>query len=76
MKLNGQGSFFCGFVLLDVEVLDLVGFLVLGDHVQELTQTVLFQVFLGEVLEVPFREGSGGIYADFGAVVCDFDLVS
>ena len=40
-------SFLISFFLLDVEVLDLVGFLVLGDDVKELSETVLLEVFLG-----------------------------
>lgn len=45
-----MGSLLGGFVVLDVEVLDLVGFLVLGDDVQELPEAVLFQISLSQVL--------------------------
>lgn len=54
-------SFLVDFFLLDIEVFDLVGFLILGNHVQELSQAVLLQVFLGQVLEVSLAEGDGGI---------------
>lgn len=76
MKLNRQGSFFGSLILLNVEVLNLVSFLVLSNHVQELTKTMLFQVFLSQVLQVSFREGCGGVDAYFRTIIGDFDLVS
>jgi hypothetical protein len=53
-----------GSLLLDVEVLDLIGGSVGCDHVQELSKTVLLEVFLGEVLEVSLGEGDVGLDRD------------
>ena len=41
-------------LLLDVEVLDLVGGLVDGNDVKELSETVSLEVLLGKVLQVSF----------------------
>lgn len=62
--------------MLDIEVLDFVGFFVLGNHVQEFPKAVLFQVFLGEVLKISLGERDRAVDVDFGSVVGDFDLVS
>ena len=62
--------------MLDIEVLDFVGFFVLGNHVQEFPKAVLFQVFLGEVLKISLGEGNGGVDVDFCSVIGDFDLIS
>ena len=69
-------SFFLLSFLLDVEVLDLVVLLVGGHHVQELPQAVLFQVPLGQVLQVPLREVDSGIYGHFPVVAGDLDVVA
>lgn len=76
LYLSTNISLFGGLVLLDIEVLDLVGLLVLGDDVEELPKAVLFQVFLGKVLEVPLGEGHGADDIDFRSVIGNFDLVS
>ena len=65
-----------GSLLLDVEVLDLVGGLVDSDDVQELTETVSFEILLGEVLEVSFGKGDISLNGDFLVVAVDSDLVS
>ena len=62
--------------MLNIEVLNLVGLLVLGDHIQEFSKAVLFQVFLGEVLKISLGEGNGGVDVDFCSVIGDFDLIS
>jgi hypothetical protein len=49
-------SFLGSFVLLNIEVFNFVGLLVLGDHIQEFSKAVLFQVFLGEVLKISLGE--------------------
>lgn len=69
-------SFLIGALLLDVEVLDLVGRLVDGDDVEELTKTVPFEVLLGEVLEVSLRKGDVGLDSDLLVVAVDLHLLS
>ena len=69
-------SFLGSFVLLNIEVFNFVGLLVLGDHIQEFSKAVLFQVFLGEVLKISLGERDRAVDVDFGSVVGDFDLVS
>ena len=46
----------CCFLVLDLEVSQLVGVLVSGDHSQELLQVLLLKVLLGQVLEVSLGE--------------------
>lgn len=69
-------SFLIGSLLLDVEVLDLVGGLVDGNDVQELTKAVSFEVFLGEVLQVSLGKGNIGLDGDFLVVAVDSHLLS
>ena len=69
-------SFLGSFVLLNIEVFNFVGLLILGDHIQEFSKAVLFQVFLGEVLKISLGERDRAVDVDFGSVVGDFDLVS
>jgi hypothetical protein len=69
-------SLLIGSLLLDVEVLDLVGGLVDGDDVQELAETVPLEVLLGEVLEVSLGEGDVGLDGDFLVVAAHLDLLS
>ena len=65
MRLNRQvSSFLVCSLLLDVEVLDLVGALVGGNDIEELTEGVLLEVLLGEVLEVALRETDVGLDSD------------
>ena len=45
-------------LLLDVEVFDLIGILVGGDDIEELSEAVLLEVFLGEILKVTLGEVS------------------
>ena len=52
MNLNRRGSFLLVSLLLDVEVFDLIGILVGGDDIEELSEAVLLEVFLGEILKV------------------------
>lgn len=63
-------------LLLDVEVLDLVGGLVDGDDVKELSETVSLEVLLGKVLQVSFRECNIGLDCDFLVVTVDLNLVA
>lgn len=69
-------SLLIGALLLDVEVLDLIGGLVDGDDVQELTETVSLEVLFGEVLEVSLGEGDIGLNGDFLVVAAHLDLLS
>jgi len=46
---------------LDVEVFDLVGIFAGGNNIKELSETVLLEVFLGEVLKVSLREVGLGL---------------
>ena len=71
-----QESFVGLFVLLDIEVFDLVGFLVLCDHIQEFSQTVLFQVFLGEVLQISLGEWDCTTNTNSRSIFGDFNLIS
>ena len=41
------------FLVVDLEVTELVGVLGGGDHTQPVPQVVLLQVLLGQVLEIP-----------------------
>ena len=56
------------FGVVDVEVTKFVGGFVGGDHVKVITELVLLEVLLGEVLEVSLGEGSLGSYYDLGLV--------
>lgn len=62
--------------MLDVEVLDLVSFLVFGNHVQEFSQAVLFQVFLSQVFQVSLGKWHSAVDANLGSVLGNFDLIS
>ena len=65
-------SFLVCALLLDVEVLDLVRALVGGNDIEELTEGVLLEVLLGEVLEVSLGEADVGLDSD--ALVVGVDL--
>jgi hypothetical protein len=58
---------------LDVEVFDLVGGLVGGYDVQELSEGVSFEVFFGEVFQVSFGECDIGFDDNFFIVGVNFD---
>jgi len=58
----------CAF-LLDVEVFDLVGGLVSSNHIQELSQTVSFEVLLRQIFKISLRECNVGLNCDFLIVV-------
>ena len=45
-------------LLLDVEVFDLIGILVSGNDIEELSEAVLLEVFLGEILKITLGEVS------------------
>lgn len=62
--------------MLDVEVLDLIVGLVGGDDVQEFSETVLFEVFLGQVFEVSLGEGDLGVNVDDLVGVRDLNVVA
>ena len=62
--------------MLDIEVLDLVGWFVDCDDVQELSQAVSFEVLFGQVLEVSLGEGDVGLDSDFLVIGGDFDWLS
>jgi hypothetical protein len=51
-------------LLLDVKVFNLIGGLVGGDNVQELSKAVLFEIFFGEVLKVSLGEVDVGLDSD------------
>jgi len=51
----------CCFLVLDVEVLELVGVLVGGDHSKELLKVLLLQVLLGEPFQVSLGEWDLGL---------------
>ena len=55
-----------GLLVVDLEVSQLVGVLGRCHHPQPISQVVLLEVLLGEVLEVPLREGNVGGEADLG----------
>jgi len=56
---------------VDVEVAELVGGLVGGDHVEVIAELLLLQVLLGEVLEVSLGEGGFSSDEKLGAVAGD-----
>jgi hypothetical protein len=60
----------------DLEVAELVGVLRRGDDVKEITELLLLQVLLGEVLEVSLRERKLGGDADLGLVAGDGNLLT
>ena len=74
--LSINRSLFGCLVLLNIEVFDLVSLLVLGNHIQEFSKAVLFQIFLCEVLKISLGEGNGAVDIDFCSIVGDFDLIS
>lgn len=68
-------SFFITF-LLDVKVFDLVFFLVGSYNIQELSEAMLFQVFLSQVFQVSFWEWNVSLYVDFSLVVWNLDVLT
>ena len=69
-------SFFSCFVLLNVEVFDFVGLLILGNHVKKFSKAVLLEIFLGKILKVPLWERHSAVYANLCSVVSNFNLIS
>lgn len=47
-------------ILVDLEVAQLVALLGVGYNPQPVPEVVLFQIFLGEILQVPERDQGGG----------------
>ena len=62
--------------MLDVEVLDLVGGLVDGNDIEELSETMPLEVFFSEVLEVALGESDIDFYIDCLVSVSDSDSLS
>merc|ERR1712157_609689 len=65
MRQKGEESllvalFFLVILIVDLEVSELVAVLGGSNHAEPVPQVVLLQVLLGQVLEVPLGEGSGG----------------
>ncbi len=52
-------SVLCLFVVLDVEISQLIVGLVAGHHSKVLFQLLLLEVLFGEVLQISLREGNG-----------------
>jgi len=75
-NLNNIESLFCGSVLLDVEVLNLIRVLAWGNNVQKLSETVLFQILFSQILQVSLWEVNFSSDCDFLIVVVDFDCLS
>ena len=61
------------FVLVNVEVTELIRILSRGNDVHEITQLVLLQELLGQVLEVTLAEVDVSDNSDFTTVTLDFD---
>lgn len=61
--------------MIDVEVTELVGFLISSNNVHEITQLVLLQELLGEVLQVALGELDVTNDSDLGIGALDFDGV-
>ena len=71
LEALGRARLVLGLLLVvrDVEELDLVALLGGGDDTQPVTQLLLAQVLLGQVLEVALREGNVGVDPDL-ALTC------
>ena len=70
---------FHGFFLLgvvDVEVTEFVGVLVGGNHTKPITEGVLLQILLREVLQIPLGERRLGGDVDLGLLPGDVHLVA
>ena len=53
-----SGSFLLGTFLLDVEVPNLIGIFAGGNNVEEFSELVFLEVFLGQVLDVSLGKGN------------------
>lgn len=53
---------FCllSLLLLNLEVLELIGVLLVGDHAKVISKTTLLQVLLRQILHISLREGLHG----------------
>ncbi len=65
---------FLSIVTTDLEVSQLIGVLVGGNDVQEITKLLLLQVLLGEVLQVSLRERKFSSNVNLGLLAGDLDL--
>merc|ERR1719264_2160533 len=63
-------------LVVDLEVAELVGVLGGGDDAQPVPQVVLFEVLLGEVLEVPLGEGNRGGEHDLVLLLGEGDVLA
>ena len=60
--------------MLDIEVFDLVVSFVGSHYIQEFSQTVLLQVFLGQVLQISFRKWNVSLDFDFSFIIGNLDV--
>ena len=64
------------FLVVDLEVSELVAVLGVGNHTQPVSQVVLLQVLLGEVLQVSLGEGDVGGEGDLGLLPLHGELLA
>lgn len=67
---------FVGFVILNVEVSELVCGFVVGNHSQIFLQVLLLEVLLGEVLKVSLAEGDACLHNDVLAIFAHAHCIS
>ncbi|KAH9093063.1 hypothetical protein Ae201684P_008727 [Aphanomyces euteiches] len=78
-RVDSARLFFIGIFILgvvDVEVTQFVGRLVRGNHVQVVTQLLLLQVLLGQVLQVALGERGDDRNVQLGLFAGDLDNVA
>ena len=63
-------------LVVNVEVLELVGVLALRDHAKPIAQLLLLQVLLREVLDVLLGEGDGRAHGELRLLPGDLDRVA
>merc|ERR1740121_729678 len=73
---NGRSHSLVVLVLIDIEVPELVGCLVWRDDSEEVAELLHLQILLGQVLQIPLREGELWAHRDLGLVAGDGDLVT
>jgi hypothetical protein len=69
-------SSFLSFLLLDVEIFDLIAVFAGGNNVQEFSQTVLFQIFFGQIFQISLWESDIGWYGQFSSISGNGNIVS
>lgn len=64
------------FIIVNVEVAQLISLLISSNDVHEVTQLVLLQELLGQILQVALAELDGAVDEDLGTVTTDGDSLA